>query len=151
MKRKCTSVFKLKPSSSNLFEWFMLDTGVLSCSHSSTLLLLQFMPLLTSLLTDSSQQSFQPSNPKSQVSLLHSNNPHSQSPSVSLADIRAWALLGSMLSWYSGAKTRVQDGLSIQSFEILSWLQLLTRVFQFGGHSSFNRFTQVAQKHSAHQ
>lgn len=45
-------------------------TCVLSCSQSSSLLLPQFMPLLTSLLTDWRQRSFQPSNPKTQVSWL---------------------------------------------------------------------------------
>lgn len=45
------------------------------------------MPLLTSLLTDSSQQSFQPSNPRSEVGLLQ--QPPTQSPSVWLGDIRA--------------------------------------------------------------
>lgn len=84
-------------------------SSVLNCLHSFSLLLLQFMPQLTYLLTDSSQQSLQPSNPKSQVSLPQSNNPHSQSPSVSLADIRVFVhFFGSVLNWYSGAQTRVQ-------------------------------------------
>lgn len=98
----CNSVWgaNVFSSGSDMFEWdefwrflfFLLDAAVLSCSHPSSLLLLHFMPPLTSLLTDSSQQTFQPSNPKSQVSLLHWNHCHSQGLSVSLADIRACVL-----------------------------------------------------------
>lgn len=49
---------------------FLLGMRYSAARIPSSLLLLHFMPLLTSLLTDSSQQSFQPSNPRSQVSSL---------------------------------------------------------------------------------